>query len=255
MGVITRMIINNKIFCLVLIISLLSLSVSAAYTGTGFTHNIPDNYYNSYSSQDILSKYNKTYLTSEKTGVCTNVVDGDTIYLSSGEKVRLVGVNTPERGVTGYAASKNFVKKLCLNKEVGINVDDRKYRDKYGRTLAVVIVDGKNLNEMLLKEGLAEIMYIPPSEFTPYKWAGTSQISDSTTHTTTTTSTVESNKEKSNVVSTTSSGGYIGNLNSHKFHKVDCEGVKKMSEKNKVYFKSRQEALDGGYTGCKMCNP
>lgn len=246
--------INKKILCLIIIISLLSISVSAAYTGTGFTHNIPDNYYDSFSSQDILAKYNKTYLTNEKTGVCTNVVDGDTIYLSSGEKVRLVGVNTPERGVTGYAASKNFVKKLCLNREVGINVDDRKYRDKYGRTLAVVIVDGKNLNEMLLKEGLAEVMYIPPSEFSPYKWAGSTQISDSTTHTTTTTSSVQTG-QKDNVVSTTSSGGYIGNLNSLKFHKVDCEGVKKMSEKNKVYFKTRQEALDGGYTGCKMCNP
>ena len=56
-------------------------------------------------------------------------------------------------------------------------------------------------------------------------------------------------------MSTTSSGGYIGNLNSHKFHVVDCEGVKKMSEKNKVYFKSRQDALNEGYVGCKMCNP
>ena len=119
--------INKKILCLIIIISLLSISVSAAYTGTGFTHNIPDNYYDSFSSQDILAKYNKTYLTNEKTGVCTNVVDGDTIYLSSGEKVRLVGVNTPERGVTGYSASKNKKKKLCLNKEVGINVDDRKF--------------------------------------------------------------------------------------------------------------------------------
>ena len=33
--------------------------------------------------------------------------------------------------------------------------------------LAVVIVDGKNVNEMLLKEGLAEVMYMPPSEFYP----------------------------------------------------------------------------------------
>ena len=233
----------------------MSLSVSSAnYKGTGFSHNIPDNYYNSFTAQDILNKYNNTFYTSEEKSVCTKVVDGDTIYLSNGEKVRLVGVNTPEKGVSGYLASKRFVEKLCLNKEVGINVDDRKYRDKYGRTLAVVIVDGKNLNEMLLKEHLAEVMYIPPSEFSPYKWAGTAQISDSTSYTTTTTK-IQSNQEEQKTVSTTSSGGYIGNLNSHKFHVVDCEGVKKMSEKNKVYFKSRQDALNEGYVGCKMCNP
>ena len=55
---------------------------------------------------------------------------------------------------------------------MGLDVDDSKHSDKYGRTLAVVIVDGKNVNEMLLKEGLAEIMYMPPSEFYPYNWAG-----------------------------------------------------------------------------------
>jgi len=250
------MIFNKKILCFLLIfICLISLSLSSAnYKGTGFTHNVPDNYYDSFSTQDILSKYNNTFYISEEKSVCTKVVDGDTIYLSNGKKVRLVGVNTPEKGVTGYLASKRFLEKMCLNKEVGINVDDRKYRDKYGRTLAVVIVDGKNVNEMLLKEHLAEVMYIPPSEFSPYKWAGTSQLADVNTHTTTSATNVQSNQQEK-VVSTTSSGGYIGNLNSHKFHVVDCEGVKKMSEKNKVYFKTRQEAINEGYMGCKMCNP
>lgn len=247
---------NKKMICfLLIIICLISLSISSAnYKGTGFSHNVPDNYYNSFSTQDILSKYNNTYYTSEEKSVCTHVVDGDTIYLSNGKKVRLVGVNTPEKGVTGYLTSKRFVEKLCLNKEVGINVDDRKYRDKYGRTLAVVIIDGKNLNEMLLKEHLAEVMYIPPSEFSPYKWAGTTQTSNSNTHTTTTT-TEQSNQQEQKAVSTTSSGGYIGNLNSHKFHVVDCEGVRKMNEKNKVFFKTRQEAINDGYVACKMCNP
>lgn len=233
----------------------MSLSVSSAnYKGTGFSHNIPDNYYNSISTQDILNKYNNTYYTSEEKGICTKVVDGDTIYLNNGEKIRLVGVNTPEHGVKGYLASKRFVEKLCLNKEVGINIDDRKYRDKYGRTLAVVIVDGKNLNEMLLKEHLAEVMYIPPSEFSPYKWAGTTQVNYSTTYTTAS-SNLKTEQQEQKAVSTNSTGGYIGNLNSHKFHVVDCEGVRKMSEKNKVYYKTRQEAIDDGFVPCKMCNP
>lgn len=247
---------NKKVVLLIIVmISFMLLSTSAAsYKGTGFSHSIPDNYYDQYSTQDILNKYNKTYLTSEEKSVCTHVVDGDTIYLSNGKKVRLVGVNTPEKGVNGCQASKNFVSKLCLNKEVGINIDDRKYRDKYGRTLAIVIVDGKNLNEMLLKEGLAEVMYIPPSEFSPYKWAGSSQVNHNTQQTQTSTTT-QATKAQDTSVSTSSSSGYIGNLNSLKFHKVDCEGVRKMSEKNKVFFKTRQEAINEGYVPCKMCNP
>ena len=241
---------------LVVLVYLMFLSASSAYVGTGFSHNIPDNYYDTFSVQDILAKYNTTYLTSEEKSVCTKVVDGDTIYLANGRKVRLVGVNTPEKGVTGCQASKRFVEKLCLNKEVGINVDDRKYRDKYGRTLAVVLVDGRNLNEMLLKEGLAEIMYIPPSEFYPYSWAGTSQASHASVSTSASSSSSQSvSSHDTHVSSGSSSSDYVGNLNSGKFHIASCPEVDKMSEKNKVYFTSREEAERHNYKGCKKCNP
>lgn len=241
---------------MICLVSIVVMSTASAYTGTGFTHNIPDNYYDSYSTQDILNKYNDTYLTVEEKGVCTTVVDGDTIYLDNGKKIRFVGVNTPERGVTGYQASKEFVKKFCLNKEVGINRDDKKYTDKYGRTLAVVIVDGKNLNEMLLKEGLAEVMYIPPSEFSPYSWAGNSaQSNNHIIADTSTSDTIKTDSAQNNIASSSSSASYIGNSNSHKFHSSGCTEVSKMSEKNKVFFNTRQEAVNSGFVGCKRCNP
>jgi|GEM_PF-945697 endonuclease YncB( thermonuclease family) len=254
---------RNIIFImLILMLSAGLLSVSSAYyKGTGFTHNIPDNYYDSYSQQEILNKYNDTYLTAEETAVCTKVVDGDTIYLSNGKKVRFVGVNTPEKGTAGYKASKNFVSKLCLNKEVSINVDDKKYTDKYGRTLAVVIVGGKNLNEMLLKEGLAEVMYIPPSEFSPYVWAGNSTSSASASTGTSSSNVATGSASTSEVVRSTSasdsvsSGSYIGNSNSFKFHTAGCSEVDRMSDKNKVYFSSKSDAINSGYVGCKKCNP
>ena len=115
------------------IIALGAISVASAYTGTGFTHNVPSSKYYDLSASDILNKYSDTDCKVEETGVCTEVVDGDTIYLDNGKKVRFVGVNTPERGVEGYIASKNFVRKLCLNKEVGLDIDNAKHNDKYGR--------------------------------------------------------------------------------------------------------------------------
>ena len=179
------------------------------------------------------------------------VVDGDTIYLDNGEKVRFVGVNTPERGVEGYIASKNFVQKLCLNKEVGLDIDDSKHNDKYGRTLAVVIVDGKNVNEMLLKEGLAEIMYMPPSEFYPYNWANSdTHVADS--HSSSSSSSSSSDTSHS---SSSSSGSYVGNANTGKFHVSSCSSVSKMSEGNKVFFSNRNDAVNQGYVPCKRCNP
>ena len=95
------------------IIAISALSIASAYTGTGFSHNVPSSKYYDQSDSDILSKYHKTDCHVEEKGVCTKVVDGDTIYLDNGEKIRFVGVNTPERGVEGYIVSKNFVQKLC----------------------------------------------------------------------------------------------------------------------------------------------
>ena len=120
------------------------------------------------------------------TGVCTYVVDGDTIdvditrnNVTETMRVRLVGINTPEKNIDGYATSKSFVEKICLNQEIGLDIDEAKPTDKYGRTLAIVIVENKNLNQILLNEGLAEIMYIPPSNFDPSSW-----IIDNTTNNT-----------------------------------------------------------------------
>ena len=50
-------------------------------------------------------------------------------------------------------------------------------------------------------------------------------------------------------------GKYVGNKNTHVFHSADCASVGKMSDSNKVYFKSYDEAIGQGYTPAKDCNP
>lgn len=49
------------------------------------------------------------------------------------------------------------------------------------------------------------------------------------------------------------SSGYIGNLNSHVFHRESCSGLP--AEKNQVYFDSREAAVAAGYTPCGRCDP
>ena len=237
---------NLLIILIIFIIGFSIISAGSAYTGTGFTHDIPFSKYSDMSNDDILNKFDDTGCQAEFTGLCTYVTDGDTIEVDGLGKVRFVGVNTPERGVEGYICSKRFVQKLCLNKEVSLDIDDSKYTDKYGRYLAVVIVDGKNLNEMLLREGLAEVMYMPPSEFYPYDWAPNS---DGYSHY------VSSYSSSNSGSSSSDSSSYIASANSHKFHYTTCRWGKKISEKNKVTFKSRSDAISHGYEPCKVCQP
>ena len=245
------------IISIILILGLSFISFSSAYTGTGFSHNIPFSKYSDLSNDDILNKYDDTDCQAEFTGKCTYVTDGDTIEVDGLGKIRMVGVNTPERGVEGYICSKRFVQKLCLNKEVSLDIDDSKYTDRYGRYLAVVIVDGKNLNEMLLKEGLAEVMYMPPSEFYPYDWTSNSNGYSNYISSYKSSNSGSSSSSSFSSVSTgaSDSGSYIASANSHKFHYPSCRWGKRISDKNKVTFNSRSEAIGQGYEPCKVCQP
>lgn len=106
---------------------------------------------------------------------------------------------------------------------------------------------------MLLKENLAEIMYMPPSEFYPYNWAPTSSVYKNLEKSQTTSS------SSSSIMATSSSnyksGNYVASTNSNKFHKSSCQWAKKISDYNKITFNNRNEAINQGYQPCKVCCP
>ena len=110
------------------------------------------------------------------------VIDGDTFKLTNGERVRLIGVDTPESKLNEKLKrdakrtkqnaktilalglrSKEFSKKLLEGKRVRLEFDIQP-RDRYGRLLAYVYLEnGTFVNAELLKEGYAQIMTIPPN--------------------------------------------------------------------------------------------
>ena len=99
--------------------------------------------------------------------VVRKVIDGDTIELQDGRKVRYIEVNTPETvhpnkkvECFGKEAS-NFNKKLVEGKEVELEKDVSE-ADRYGRLLRYVYVNGLFVNEYLVKEGYANISTFPP---------------------------------------------------------------------------------------------
>lgn len=97
-------------------------------------------------------------------------VDGDTVDINLNgkiEKVRMLCVDTPEThhprlGVQpfGPEASDYTKKILSVGTKVEIEPGIGEGRDKYGRLLAYIYVDGKMFNEMLLEQGLARVAYI-----------------------------------------------------------------------------------------------
>jgi len=94
-------------------------------------------------------------------GFVTEVIDGDTILLDNGDKVRLLGINTPEKGRFYYKEAKERLEQLVLNKNVTLEKDVTDV-DTYGRLLRYVMVGENFVNLRLVKEGFAHAYVVNP---------------------------------------------------------------------------------------------
>lgn len=100
-----------------------------------------------------------------------HVYDGDTIKLADGRKLRIIGINTPERGRDGekdqpfYHEAKNHLQQIIEknNSHLKIVVGKDK-RDRYKRLLAhVFTLQGENITASMLKKGMGFSIAIPPN--------------------------------------------------------------------------------------------
>jgi len=102
------------------------------------------------------------------TAVCQNdrvdtvlrVIDGDTVLMGSGNKIRLIGIDTPEKGMPGSIEATARLTGLLQG--VSVRVQACEEKDQYGRELAVLLLGDSNLNLVMLEEGLAVPLLIAP---------------------------------------------------------------------------------------------
>lgn len=87
------------------------------------------------------------------------IIDGDTVVFGD-TTVRVVGVDTPERGACGYEEATDFTSNLVLNKEVTLLAPGEELEtDQHGRSLYYVSIDGEDLGELLISNGYAVARY------------------------------------------------------------------------------------------------
>jgi endonuclease YncB( thermonuclease family) len=90
------------------------------------------------------------------TGRLVKVLDGDTVEVmhnGKAERIRLEGIDAPEKGQAFSQRAKDFILTAAAGKTVTVQ---KKGRDRYGRTVAeVVLPDGRSLNRELVRNGYA----------------------------------------------------------------------------------------------------
>ncbi len=98
----------------------------------------------------------------------TRVIDGDTIEIEGGERIRFAIVNTPEKWEEGWKEAKEYTTERCLGKTAVIDLDNNQDRT-YGRLVGLVYcgVEGYFINLELVSLQYAVIMpqYCKYSEF------------------------------------------------------------------------------------------
>ena len=200
------------------------------------------------------------------TGKVISIADGDTISIldssNKQHKIRLYGIDSPEKGQAFGKAAKKHTSHLTYKKTANVTVYDT---DRYGRTFGVVQVDGVNVNESHIKAGLAwQYRKYCKAQFCdewlqlegqvrnariglwqdadpvpPWRWRKGAQNS--------------SHEAGSTRNYTATTGGYHGNVKSHVFHSPSC---RQYNCKNcTMEFASKSAAVSAGYRPCGGCKP
>jgi micrococcal nuclease len=197
------------------------------------------------------------------TGKCVGVTDGDTITVmhnGQGERIRLHGIDAPERGQDFGRKAKSFVSDLVFKKVVTIQPMDT---DRYGRTVGMVFVDGLNVNREIVKAGYAWVYRNYCTQRFCDEWLEVERIarqsgiglwrhSDAIPpwH-------YRKGQRSAATIGPQSlvqqSGVYHGNQKSHVFHGPNC---RQFNCKNcTVIFDNREEAIAAGFRPCGGCTP
>jgi endonuclease YncB( thermonuclease family) len=180
------------------------------------------------------------------------VDDGDTIKLTDGRRIRLLGINSPEiahkdsdgkliKAEPFGSQAKNRATILTHGKKVYLELDKEKY-DRYGRVLAYVFLpDGTFINKKLIEEGLAYCL--PDKTNNRYEQELLK---------------AQQNAMRSGIglwhnLKKASKQQYIGNTVSKRFHSLECPFGKKIALKNRKVFTHKWDAFYEGFAPCKKC--
>ncbi|MCK4632040.1 MAG: thermonuclease family protein [candidate division Zixibacteria bacterium] len=175
--------------------------------------------------------------------VVVRVVDGDTVELRGGDRLRLLAVDTPEKGQPFYEEACRFLSDQVLAKQVEI-IFGGKRRDGYGRLLGFLYIDNVCINEAILRSGMG-CLYLFEDNI------GLPQIEPLLA------AQVEAINGDRGIwsVDYRPEDHYVAAKGSFRFHRPGCRAIARTRVDNRLIFDSREEAALIGLSPCRTCRP
>jgi endonuclease YncB( thermonuclease family) len=196
-------------------------------------------------------------------GKVINVHDGDTVTVldQSNKKtnIRLQGIDAPELKQDFGSVSQQNLSRLVLGKQVTIVWTKL---DKYRRTVGTIMLDGHDVNIEQVKAGLAWHFKKYEDEQDPAdrqtyaaaeQQARTAKLGLWQDSNPTPPGDWRQDTKAKRWGPPPPEGTIIGSRNSKKYHRPDCPGYRDMAERNRVFFKTVEEAEAAGYKRAGNC--
>ncbi len=185
------------------------------------------------------------------TGVVAEVFDGDTVQLASGQRIRYLGIDTPEVDHKGHGALSQCYaqqawrrnREWVLHKKIRLEYDAVTV-DPHGRLLAYVYLpDGTCVNEALLRRGYGFVYRTRKSFRLLDRFLAAQRQA------------IGRRLGMWGSCPVPEEKSYIGNRRSFVFHRPGCPYGRRTSAGNRVRFRSRWDALEKGFRPCRRCLP
>lgn len=117
----------------------------------------------------VTSCATETAAESSRASTVVRVVDGDTLEIVGGGRVRIIGVDTPEVGTCGFEAASRAMRRLVEGQRVRlVNPASVQDTDTYDRLLRFVEVDGTDVGLAQIKAGRARARYDSRDGYDPH---------------------------------------------------------------------------------------
>lgn len=170
------------------------------------------------------------------------VVDGDTVELEDGRRVRLVGIDTPERGDADYDSAAAVTERMVLRQRVRLEYD-RDQLDRYGRTLAFLWVGDHLVNSEIVRAGWAWCYFFDGNLRHSRKLLLAQQEA------------MRAHRGHWKMPQVETADYYRASFSSFRFHRPDCESMEKVDPELEVVYHAKDSAFYDGYAPCSRCVP
>lgn len=176
--------------------------------------------------------------------IVIHVDDGDTFMMTGGDKVRMLSIDTPEKGQPFYTEATQRLSDLILGETVRLEFATKR-RDKYGRLLAYVYLDDEFINQVILANGLAYLYLFRDTDLGREETTKLLRAQRSA---------MEQNIGLWSLVKG-KEDHYVARPGSFRFHRPGCGNLRRSDRATDRLFDHRREALFEGLSPCRRCQP